>query len=220
LRIILIPGLGYDCRIFENLDLAKFNTECLNWIEPKPNEKLKEYSQRLFNQIDIADEKIMLIGHSLGGIVAQEISSVKKVDQIILISSIKSRKEMPLSFKIVKPLFLDKLFTKELSIKTVKYWGKSHGFENKEEKEFFKSMVGKQTNSYLQWALRELSTWKEPKIPNSTKLIQIHGADDKTFPIKLINKPNVVIENGTHIFVYKQAQKTSDLISRAQKNVV
>lgn len=220
MRIILIPGLGYNCRIFENLKLSDFNTQCLNWIEPRPNEKLNEYSQRIFNQIDNYDDELVIIGHSLGGIVAQEIASVKKVDQIILISSIKSRQEMPWSFKIVKPLFLHKLFTKEMSINTLSFWGKNHGFETQNEKNLFNDMVSEQSNFYLQWALKSLSLWREPKIPNSTKIFQIHGTNDKTFPIKLIDKPNVVVKNGSHIFIHKQAKKATELITERIKNVV
>lgn len=220
MKIILIPGLGYNCRIFENLELSDYDTQCLNWIDPKQNEKLNDYSQRIFSQIDNYDDELVIIGHSLGGIVAQEIASIKKVDQIILISSIKSRQEMPWSFKIIKPLFLHKLFTKEISINTLGFWGKNHGFETQNEKDLFKDMVGEQTNFYLQWALKSLSLWKEPKISNSTKIFQIHGTNDKTFPFELIDKPNVVVKNGSHIFIHKQAKKTSELIIELIKNVV
>ncbi|MFK7904813.1 MAG: alpha/beta fold hydrolase [Chitinophagales bacterium] len=214
MKVFLIPGLGYNHQIFENLDLSVFDTAYINWIEPEPNEKIHEYSKRIFRQVENTDEEITLIGHSLGGIVAQEIASVRKIDRIILISSIKSRKEMPLSFKMVRPFHLDKLFTKERSIKTVKFWGKSHGFQTIKEKELFKSMVGKQTNKYLQWALRELSSWQEPNIPRATKLIQIHGTNDKTFPIQLVHKPDFVIDEGSHILVYKRAAEISELIIR------
>jgi pimeloyl-ACP methyl ester carboxylesterase len=213
-KIFLIPGLGYDHRIFKNLDLSVLATECINWIEPNRNEKIHEYSKRIFSHIEKTDDEITLIGHSLGGIVAQEIASIRKVNKIILISSIKSRKELPLSFKIVGLLHLYKIFTKEISIKTIKYWGKNHGFQTPKEKDLFKSMVGKQTNKYLQWALRELSSWQEPNIPNSTKLIQIHGTNDKTFPFKLVDNPDFIIENGSHILVYKQATKISELITK------
>ena len=174
MRIILIPGLGYNCRIFENLDLSDFDKQCLNWIEPFPNEKLREYSQRIFNQIENNHEKLIIIGHSFGGIVAQEIASFERIDQIILISSIKSRKEMPWHFKIVKSLFLHKFFTKQMSIKTVNFWGKTHGFETQNEKELFKDMVGHHTNTYLQWALKSLSSWQETKIPNSTTIFHVN----------------------------------------------
>ena len=220
MKIVLIPGLGYDCRIFDNLNLSNFNVQCLNWIEPKSNEKIHDYSQRLFSKVKDSSEKIILIGHSLGGIVSQEIASKNRIEKVILISSIKSRKEIPISFKLVKPLLLYKFFTKEITIKTIKFWGKSHGFENESEKDLFKSMVGKQTNYYLQWALKELSSWHEPKILTETDIIHIHGTKDKTLPYKLVESPDFTIEKGSHICVFKKAEKISELIKNALQQSV
>ncbi len=212
MKIILIPGLGYDCRIFENLDLSGFDVEHLNWIAPKTNEKIHAYSQRLFSTLKNTSEKVILIGHSLGGIVSQEIANVHNIEKIILISSIKSRKELPFSFKLVKPLRLDIFFTKRICIKTVKFWGKSHGFETDTEQHLFKSMLENQTNRYLQWALRELSSWHEPTIPSHTEIVHIHGNNDKTLPYKLVHKTDFTIENGTHICVLKKASEITKLI--------
>lgn len=213
-NITFIPGLGYDYRIFENLEIPDAHTECLSWIEPQRAETLHAYAQRMYAQIKNKEEPLTLIGHSLGGMVAQEIASVRNIKQIMLISSIKSRSEMPLSFKIIRPLHLSKLFTKEISIKTVRFWGNNHGFETDTEKELFRSMVGSQTNTYLQWALRELSSWQAPEIPATTSLLHIHGTNDKTFPIHLVKKPDLVIEKGSHIAVYKQADIISEFITQ------
>lgn len=218
MKVYLIPGLGYDCRIFNRLDLQDLDVTEINWIEPKADENIHEYAQRLFSQVAKTNEKIILIGHSLGGVVAQEIASVNQIDKVILISSIKSRKELPLTLKLVKPLRLDKFFTKGISIKTIKFWGKSHGFETEADQELFKSMLGKQTNLYLQWALRELSSWKEPKVSPETKIIHLHGTKDKTLPFKLIDKPDFIIEGGSHICVHKQAEQISEWIRKIAKS--
>jgi pimeloyl-ACP methyl ester carboxylesterase len=217
MKIYLIPGLGYDFRIFQNIDFEDFKVECIEWIEPKRNESLHDYSIRLFDNRWVSDEKIILIGHSLGGIVAQEIASAIKVDGIILISSIQSDKENPLHFRMIQPLRLYKLFTKSICLKTVKYWGPNHGFINQEDKELFKSMVNKQTNTYLQWALKALSIWKSPTLPATTKVFQIHGTDDKNFPIKLIKHPNSIIKDGNHIMVYKQPEKIKGVLIQELK---
>ncbi|MGH1388112.1 alpha/beta fold hydrolase [Kordia sp.] len=211
MRIILIPGLGYDDRIFHNLDLAGFEIEYLNWIEPLKNEHIHEYSQRLFATAKSSSQKTILIGHSLGGVVSQEIASAHPIEKIILVSSITSRKELPFTFKIVKPLQLDLFFTKGICTKSIKFWGKSHGF-NAETTQLFKSMIGKQTNSYLQWAFRALSSWTAPKIPTTTKIIRIHGTNDKTLPYKLISKPDLIIKKGSHICVINEADKISEFI--------
>jgi len=212
MRLILIPGLGYDCRIFEHLDLSGHEIECLNWIEPKTKETIHNYALRLFSEIKESSEKTILIGHSLGGIVSQEIASIHNIEKIILISSIKSRKELPLYFKLVKPFRFDKFFTKQICIKTVKFWGKSHGFETGVEKDLFKSMVSKYSNNYLQWALRALSSWQEPKVLNQTDIVHIHGTNDKTLPYKLVSQPNFTIQNGSHICVYKKTKQLSKII--------
>lgn len=214
MRIVFIPGLGYTNRIFENLELSSFTIEYLNWIEPKTNEKINQYALRLFSTIKRSSEKTILIGHSLGGIVSQEIASAHQIEKIILLSSIKSRKELPLYFKLTQPLRLHKLFTRALCLKTVRYWGKGHGFETESEKELFKSMVGKQTNGYLQWALAALSTWHEPKVPSQTEIVQIHGTNDRTLPYRLVSAPDFTIENGTHICVHKKGEMISELIKK------
>jgi len=215
-----MPGLGYDCRIFNRLDLVGFDVIKLNWIEPKPNEKIHDYAQRLFFKVGKLNEKIIFIGHSLGGIVAQEIASVNDIEKIVLISSIKSRKELPLTFKLVKPFRLDRFFTKQISIKTINFWGNNHGFESEEDRNLFKSMVGNQTNSYLQWALRELSGWHEPKNSYETQIIHIHGTKDKTLPYKLVKNPDFTIKKGSHICVLKRANEISKLIKNAIQQCV
>jgi len=95
---------------------------------------------------------------------------------------------------------------------TFPYWAKNHGFETEEEQTLFKSMVGKQSNQYLQWALKTLSKWQTPQLPSSTKVFQIIGDKDKNFPFKNIKSPDVVIENGGHFMTYKNPGLISEYI--------
>ncbi|MCB0533547.1 MAG: alpha/beta hydrolase [Saprospiraceae bacterium] len=214
MKIYLLPGLGFDCRIFDRLDFKGLDVEYINWIEPQQHENIREYSKRLFHKLPETEAGSILIGHSFGGIVAQEIATWKRVEKVILISSVKARSEIPGYFRILKPLKLYKFFTKELSIRTVNYWGPKHDLSNAEVLELFKSMVGRQSNNYLQWALKALSAWHAPSLPESTPVFQIHGTADKTFPISLIKNPNAVVEGGTHMMVYKQPDSISEIIRK------
>ncbi len=214
MKIYLIPGLGYDCRIFEKLDFKNHNVEYLQWIEPMVNEAIYDYAQRMCSSILEEKDNVVIVGYSLGGIVAQEIARRKKIEKIILISSLKSREELPFQFKVIAPLKIHKLFTKELCVRTVRFWGKSHGFETKELRDLLKKMVGRQSNKYLQWALKSLSTWNPPKETIQPPIFQIHGTDDKTLPIKSIKNPNVIIENGSHIMIYKRHKELNEIIMK------
>ena len=218
MKVYLIPGLGFDNRIFEKLELNEIKFEFLNWIEPEKDERIENYAKRFSKRITENPKEIILIGHSFGGIIAQEIAKIRPIQKIILVSSIKSRKELPFHFRIVKPLQIHKLFSKELTAKTIKYWGNNHDYETPEEQALVTDMVNKQSNYYLQWALKQLSIWKTPKSKLDTKIFQIHGKLDKTFPVKLINQPIKVIPNAGHFMVFKKAELINEIIEAELKN--
>jgi pimeloyl-ACP methyl ester carboxylesterase len=212
MRVLLIPGLGYSCELFQGLHLPRLETRCLNWIEPLAGESLNAYAKRFVGYYSFPNEPIVLIGHSFGGILAQEIASLFPVQQIILLSSIRSRNELPMGFRIIAPMRIHHLFTKEASFLTLPFWGASHGFDSEETRQLFRNMVGTYSNRYLQWALKSLSIWRSPETPSNTNITQIHGTLDRTFPVGRIQQPDILVENAGHIMVYKQAEKLSKLI--------
>jgi len=173
MKVYAIPGLGYDCRIFSGLTLDVM-PEFINWIPHLPDEKFKDYIRRLFYHLPQDDDGLVLIGHSFGGVTAQEIASMKRIKKIILISSIKSRDEIPTSFKILHRLRLYKLFTKQLSTRSVRFLGKYHGMKDPSTIELFKSMLSKHSNHDLQSALRMLCTWEPTPMKNGTSIFQLH----------------------------------------------
>lgn len=212
MKIFLIPGLGFNKRIFERLDLKEHDVEHISWIEPHQGEALKEYALRMCQVLLEVKEPFGIIGHSLGGIVAQYFTQLPNLHKLILLSTITSRREMPLLFKLVGPLKLYHLFTKELSVRTVGMWGKSHGYETDVEKEVFKSMVAERSNTYLQWALKSLSMWSEENSGHSERIVRIHGKNDKTFPIGLVQETDYIVENGSHIMVYTKAKEVGTIV--------
>lgn len=213
MQIYLFPGLGFDDRIFSKLTLSPHQCTYLNWIEPKPKETFTAYAKRYLPSIIDNGEKTILIGHSLGGMLSQEIACFRKIDLIILLSSIRSDKEMPMHFKLLGPLKLHKIFTKKLANQSLFLWGKHHGYESEEEQVLFKSMVGQQSNQYLQWAVNKLSKWKTPEPKWPTPIFQIHGDKDKTFPFRKIQQADKVIPQGSHFMVYKKPQQISACIN-------
>ncbi|MEM7105540.1 MAG: alpha/beta hydrolase [Bacteroidota bacterium] len=211
MKIYCIPGLGFDHRIFSKLDLGSYKTANLDWIEPEKEETFRSYVERLAQPIDDSSP-VALIGHSMGGMASQEIAQFKTVSKIFLISSIKSREELPVFFKSVGPTGLYKFFTKDLTLNSFKYWDKFHDYDTPEEQALFRDMVGKNTNHYLQWALKRLSHWQSPEPPAHTHIVHIHGDNDKTFPLRYIKSPRTVIKEGGHFMVYKNHEQISSII--------
>ena len=202
--LYLLPGLGFDDRIYSKIDFGNHLVSAINWIEPAPNEPIAVYAGKMAAGI-AESEEVILIGHSFGGMMAQEIAALRPVSRIILLNSIKSRAEMPFFFKMAGPLGLYHLFTQSGTIRSLPLWGKQHGYESPEEVELFTSMVRKHSNRYLQWALKSLSGWQGVNIPAETSLYQINGRRDKTFPFSQIKTPDAVLDGG-HFMVYKQPE--------------
>ncbi len=74
MKMYLIGGLGADERVFKYLSL-EFKTEIIQWIEPMPKEKISAYALRVSQQIN-QNEEFGILGVSIGGIVAIEISNI------------------------------------------------------------------------------------------------------------------------------------------------
>jgi pimeloyl-ACP methyl ester carboxylesterase len=212
MKIFLLPGLGFDCRIFRKIDLTGYDIEHINWVDPIQGESFREYCHRLFKNRVVQNKKIVLIGYSFGGLVAQEIATLYDIYEVVLISSLKFDNEKPLHFKLVNRLRIDRIFTKELSVRSIPYWGKLNGVLNDDDFELFESMLMAQSNTYLQWALRALSGWKSPTTNCKTKIFQIHGELDRTFPVRLLKEPDVVVKNGGHLMIYRQAMEVREIV--------
>lgn len=217
IKIYFIPGLGLDERVISNVIKEGLDIETLNWITPLPSESVKSYALRLSESIDTTKE-VILIGHSFGGIMAQEISQIMALKKIFLISTVKSREENTLMLKALAPLKIYKLITKQIIKKSFPFWGKSYGYTVKEEGELFLNMIGDRSNQYLLWAIEAVSKWHrdfEVNVP----VIHIHGDQDKTFPIRNIKDVRHVIQGGTHFMVYNRAKEIAKVIRENLESV-
>lgn len=207
--IYYISGLGADERVFTYLNLKEVEQKYIRWITPYKNERLTEYCKRLILQIDPSDE-IILVGVSFGGIVAQEISRICKVEKLIIISSIKSLNELDWQLDLVRRLGLHKLvpsrFLKWSNNLTGNYY---FGVQSKAESALLKQIINDTDRKFMKWAIGEIMNWKGPD--RSSVTLHIHGDNDRVFPVRRI-KNFIRIANGGHFMIVNRAEKLSTLI--------
>ena len=200
-NVYFMPGMSANSLIFERIKIkGNFNFHYLEWIEPKKNECLKKYSIR-FSKL-IKHEFPILIGVSFGGILVQEISKIIHVKKIIIISSVKSKREFPVSMKVVKT-------TKSYKILPVKW---INDFESlisfvfgprvKRKVELYRKYLSVRDEKYLSWAFKELIEWDQDKPLEN--IIHIHGSRDTIFPTLSI-KNYVEVPDGDHAMILKKA---------------
>lgn len=214
----MLSGLGLDPAVFKNLALKADSIHHLHWLEPLKKESLEAYAQRMSKEITLAEGKLVLIGHSFGGVLMQEISKLIPTDQIILISSIKAKKEKDAGMNFWMRAFpVHRLVTQKMVLKSFQSWGKNHGYKSPEAQAMFLNAAKKHSTYYFRWATSKIAAWESKDM--TTPIAHIHGTKDKTFAFKRIQQPVFAVEGGSHLMVFNKAAEVSRLINHILKNL-
>jgi pimeloyl-ACP methyl ester carboxylesterase len=183
-KIFLIPGLGADTRIYNNIDLPSDDDIIpVNWIIPDQKDSLTTYAQKLIYQYHITPSSI-IIGNSLGGMIAVEIAKLLPTSKVILISSIKTSNEAPWYFSLFNTLPVYKLIPGKLFTSLGFLIKPIFGKMSKDDAWLFNDMLKKTSPVFAKWAIGALLHWENNIIP--PKLYHIIGNKDKVFPYKNI----------------------------------
>jgi pimeloyl-ACP methyl ester carboxylesterase len=205
--IYCISGLGADERVFDKLRIHGATLEYLQWLVPKKDESIESYGSRM--SLKVKDRDPILLGVSFGGIMAIEIAKQIRLRQIILISSVKSKDELPPWMRLCGKLRLHAL----LPPRSPKWFGAIAdnylGAATEEEKLLAKKFRQTVSPVYLHWAIDKVINWQNTTSPST--IYHIHGSDDKTFPIRNVH-PTHIIKDGGHFMVLNRADEIAGII--------
>ena len=208
--VFCIPGLGTDERIFSRLNIGPW--KALAWLPPLAEESLADYAQRMWQQIPATDNPPILIGVSFGGMIVQEMAQIQPVQKVILISSIKSSREKPITFRAMKHIPLYQLSKGSWRYRWLPYWAPLVGITDKGEIQLLQDMFQRFDDGYRMWAIRQVCTWKGAA-PTDLPVLHIHGTRDQIFPYSRI-RGAIRIKKGDHFMVYRKAGVISEVIRR------
>lgn len=203
-KIFLIPGLGADYRIYKNIDLSGHDVVNVSWIEPEKQDTLASYAHKLIDKYSITPDSIV-IGNSLGGMLAIEMAKRIGLKKTILISSIKTIKEAPLRYKLyryipVNRTILPKMIRWAKSIIKFLFGRKVSG----ENQDLFVSMLENTSPSFIRWAKYAILNWDNQTIPKN--VYHITGDEDSIFPYKRI-KGATIVKGGSHVMILDKANE-------------
>lgn len=202
-KIFLIAGLGADTRLYNNIDLLDNEVVPVDWIEPNKHDTLNTYAQKLIHQYNITQNSVV-IGTSLGGMIAIEIAKQVALNKAILISSIKTIKEAPWYFSFFKNLPLYQIVPKTLYSSFGVMIKLIFGKMKPDDLWLFKDMLKRSSPVFLQWAMGAAVQWDNEVIPPN--VYHIIGDKDLVFSYKRI-KHATVIKGGTHIMVFDKPKQ-------------
>lgn len=209
--VYFVPGLAANPRIFDYITLPdSYEKVLIEWLTPiDTDETIEDYAKRMAMQVKNPDG--ILIGVSFGGVMVQEMKAFLNPKKVIIISSIKSRQEMPRrmyfsqktnAHKIIPNITHDDIEKFEKYIITD--WGKK-------KLELYKNFFNVRDKKYLPWSFHTIMNWN--RTDPDPEIIHIHGTSDGVFPYKYI-KNCIEIPKGTHIMILNKAKQINKILER------
>lgn len=199
IHVYFVPGLGADCRIFENLKLpaTQFEMHFINWIQPEQNESLVAYAQRM--SLFVTEPNCVLVGVSFGGIVVQEMAQFVQPKKILIISSVKSNQELPILMQLARKTKFYTLFPSRLLGKIpvlARYFNGKNVLAK--SMQLYKKYLTVHDPYYVNWSIKQILHWNRSEA--ASEVVHIHGELDSVFPIKNCTN-TIAVKGGTHAMI-------------------
>jgi pimeloyl-ACP methyl ester carboxylesterase len=177
-RLLMIPGLGADARLFEPQRAVLPELEVLEWIPARGEESFEAYAARLAERIP-RDPPPVLVGVSMGGMIAVQVAERLGARGVVLVSSCTSRRAIniaayPIEW-ISRPLpdrALDRLRRSRIAGRVI------FGQHSPRQREQLMAMLVDTPLPFLRWAGRAILRWRGPG-QITVPIRQIHGKRDR-----------------------------------------
>ena len=208
--VYLIPGQGADYRSFKNLSIdERFETRYISYFTPDSTMSMCAYAREISAQIDTS-QSFIIIGVSLGGMLATEMAEFLDPDQVILISSAKCREELPGRYRFQRILPLYKIVPGKVSKLAARILQPIVEPDSKKEKETAKKMLRDKDPKFLRRTIAMILEWD--RMEYSSDIVHIHGDRDHTIPIRNVSY-DIRVEDGSHMMVLTNGQQISEIVN-------
>lgn len=196
--------------------VAVENAVYLPFPKHHKNDTMETYAQKFIPLIDTS-QPFNIVANSMGGIMAMELIRHIQPEKVILISSIKSRKEMPFILKQMKYTNMHKLLPGKGFIGAIQFGSlfKKEVLKEPGMRRLAVSMAKKNDPSFLYWCVNAIVKWNG-KEDYRKDIIHIHGTQDEMFPYRNI-KNAISVKGGTHSMLLIQHKEVNQLLAENLK---
>lgn len=206
--IYALPGLGADSRMFGYQLQLDYDFRFVDWIPPIKGESMTAYAKR-YSQLLDTSQPFSILGVSLGGMMCMEVAKYINPQHVILVSSCKTRNELPPQIRVMRKAKLHKLINARILKQMIKFYSNTVGDLDGELKHLFNNMVENSDPEFMMWAADAVINWENTDIPDN--VIHIHGTKDRVLQFKNVNQDHI-IENGSHYMIGTRVTEVNKLL--------
>jgi len=198
-----MPGMAANASIFENIRLpeSQFATHTLEWFVPERGMTLKHYAEKMCEKVQELNP--VLLGVSFGGMLVQEMAKIIPVRKVIVVSSVKSKHELPKKMIFAKYTKVHKLLPTGL-VNNVELLAKyAFGETVTKRLHLYEKYLSIRDKYYIDWSIDQIVNWAQDNPADN--VVHIQGERDAVFPISNI-ADCIPVKNGTHTMIIHRAR--------------
>lgn len=210
-RMVLFPGLGADARLYRAQREAMPWIETPDWLEPRGGESLRAYAGRWADELRL-DERAVLGGVSMGGMVALEMARHAGARAVVLIGSARHPRctsgllrMSERASRLAPEWLLDK--GRVLAPLFVGRGGQIPAAD----RDLLVRMAREAPIGFIRWAARAIIEWEgcaDPGVP----VHHIHGDRDWAIPARGV-RPDRVVRGGSHVLNMSHPGEVNEFIA-------
>lgn len=209
--IYCISGQGADERLFSKLTIPEeYTLKHIQYTVPSEGITLAQYAKELSKQIDTTHDFIVL-GVSLGGMIATEINDQLNPKQVIIISSAKCRNELPMRYRFQLNVPVYSWFSPSFIKRGAQIMQPLVEPDRDQEESVFVSMLEDKDSLFLKRTIDMIINWDRETYDD--RIIHIHGDKDHTIPIRNV-ACTYTISGGSHMMMLTRGEELSKLIGQ------
>ena len=198
IHVYLMPGMAANSSIFKNINLPeeRFEQHLLDWFVPDKGMTFSEYAQEMCKKIHHSNA--VIIGVSFGGMLVQEMAKYKSFRRLIIVSSVKTKSELPKRLIFARYTKIHKLLPTGMvnNLELVSKY--AFGEVVTKRLELYEQYLSIRDKYYLDWSIDQIVNWSQTSY--QPDIVHIHGEKDVVFPIQHI-KNCIIVANGTHTMI-------------------
>ena len=214
-RLVLVPGLGVDARLFNGQRAAFPDLLVPKWLPPEPRESMGRYAERLAAGVRAVESGPIVVGGlSLGGMIALEMSRHLSAKLVVLMASCRS------PAAVCGPLHVAERLGRAVPSIMVSWAlglgplvvGRGGGI-SREDRRLLGEMVKQVPVPFLRWGSRAIMEWPgAEQLP--VPVHHIHGDRDWVIPVGKVS-PTRVVQGGAHVLNLSHAREVNEFLKEA-----